>query len=52
MTIEEIQKQIESMMPTPQQIMESLDKKLENKKEAIKIFKQMVADSQVIQEGE
>lgn len=35
MTIEEMQKQIESMMPTPQQIKESLDKKLEEKKEDI-----------------
>ena len=29
MTREEMQKQIESMMPTPQQIVESIDKKME-----------------------
>ena len=31
MTTEEMQKQIESMMPTPNQIVESIDKKLEEK---------------------
>jgi hypothetical protein len=43
MTIEEMQKKIESMIPTPQQIVESLDKKLEKKKEAIETVKQMLA---------
>ena len=35
MTTEEMQKQIESMMPTPKQIVEDIDKKLEEKKEII-----------------
>ena len=35
MTIEEMQKQIESMLPTPQQIKESLDKELEENRERI-----------------
>ena len=35
MTTEEMQKQIESMMPTPKQIVESIDKKLEEKRERI-----------------
>ena len=35
MTQEEMQKQIESMMPTPNQIVESIDKKLEEKREQI-----------------
>lgn len=35
MTQEEMQKQIESMMPTPNQIVESIDKKLEEKRERI-----------------
>jgi hypothetical protein len=30
MEIEEMQKQIESMMPTPQQIVENIDKKMNN----------------------
>lgn len=33
MTTEEMQKQIESMMSTPQQIVEHIDKKLEEKRE-------------------
>ena len=32
MTTEEMQKQIESMMPTPKQIVENIDKKLEESK--------------------
>ena len=35
MTQEEMQKQIESMMPTPKQIVENIDKKLEEKREQI-----------------
>ena len=35
MAIEEMQKQIESMLPTPQQIKESLDKELEENRERI-----------------
>jgi hypothetical protein len=35
MTIEEMQKQIGSMMPTPKQIVENIDKKLEEKRELI-----------------
>lgn len=35
MTQEEMQKQIESMMPTPQQIVEHIDKELEEKREQI-----------------
>jgi hypothetical protein len=35
MITEEMQKQIESTMPTPKQIVESIDKKLEEKKERI-----------------
>ena len=35
MTIEEMQKQIESMMPTPKQIVENIDKELEEKREQI-----------------
>ena len=35
MTIEEMQKQIESMMPTPQQIVKHIDKELEEKRERI-----------------
>ena len=35
MTTEEMQKQIESMMPTPQQIVEHIDKELEEKREQI-----------------
>ena len=35
MTIEEMQKQIESMMPTPQQTVKHIDKKLEEKREQI-----------------
>lgn len=34
MTQEEMQKQIESMMPTPKQIVDSIDRKLEEKREA------------------
>lgn len=35
MTQEEMQKQIESMMPTPNQIVESIDKNLKKKRERI-----------------
>jgi len=35
MTTEEIQKQIESMMPTPKQIVENIGKELEGKREQI-----------------
>ena len=35
MTQEEMQKQIESMMPTPQQIVEHIDKELEEEREQI-----------------
>ena len=35
MTTEEMQKQIESMMPTPKQIVESISKNLEEKREQI-----------------
>ena len=35
MTREEMQNKIESMMPTPKQIVENIDKKLEEKKERI-----------------
>ncbi len=35
MTTEEMQKQIESIMPTPKQIVEDIDKKLEEKREII-----------------
>lgn len=35
MTIEEMQKQVESMMPTPQQIVKHIDKELEEKRERI-----------------
>ena len=35
MTQEEMQKQIESMMPSPEQIVERIDKELEEKRERI-----------------
>lgn len=35
MTIEEMQRQVESMIPTPKQIVEKIDKKLEEKREQI-----------------
>ena len=41
MTIEEMQKQIESMMPTPNQIVESIDKNLRNNMAKIDIEKEV-----------
>lgn len=42
MSIEEAQKKIESMMPTPQQIVESIDQKLQQQKEAIQEFEELL----------
>lgn len=42
MTIEEMQKQIESMMPTPNQIVESIDKNLRNNMAKIDIEKEVM----------
>lgn len=42
MTQEEMQKQIESMMPTPKQIVENIDKKLEEKE--VKLIQESTED--------
>lgn len=44
MTTEEMQKQIESMMPTPNQIVESIDKNLRNNMADIMKAKQYIND--------
>lgn len=46
MSIEEAQKKIENMMPTPQQIVESMDQKLQRQKEAIQEFEKTLISFQ------